>query len=77
MTNASSGATNVIYGSEKFVTSDLATGILFNLDPIQYKNKSVSHNGGLELVYDYSPDVVVDFKHHVYKELKEKVKKLI
>ena len=63
MTNASSGATNVIYGSEKFVTSDLATGILFNLDPIQYKNKSVSHNGGLELVYDYSPDVVIDYTY--------------
>ena len=26
---------------------------------------------------DLITDVVVDFKHHVYKELKEKVKKLI
>ena len=32
MTNVSSGATNVIYGSETFVAGDLATGILFKVN---------------------------------------------
>ena len=35
MTNVSSGATNVIYGSETFAAGDLATGILFNTDPFK------------------------------------------
>ena len=61
MTNVSSGATNVIYGSESFVAGDLATGILFNTDPYKYNNKTTSHNGGLEFVYDYSPDVITDY----------------
>jgi len=61
MTNVSSGATNVIYGSESFVAGDLATGILFNTDPYKYNNKTTSHNGGLEFVYDYSPDVNVNY----------------
>ena len=61
MTNVSSGATNVIYGSEIFAAGDLATGILFNTDPFKYNNKTTSHNGGIEFVYDYSPDVNTDY----------------
>ena len=34
---------------------------LFNTDPFKYNNKTTSHNGGLEFVYDYSPDVNTDY----------------
>ena len=63
MTNASSGGTNVIYGKETFFTGDLATGVLFNSDPIKYPDGIMSHNGGLEFVYDYSPDITFDYSY--------------
>ena len=67
MTNTSSAGTNVTYGKETFFTGDLATGILFNSDPLKvstnFLNKTVSHNGGLEFVYDYSPDVTFEYSY--------------
>ena len=67
MTNTSSAGTNVTYGKETFFTGDVATGILFNSDPLKvstnFLNKTVSHNGGLEFVYDYSPDVTFEYSY--------------
>ena len=76
MTNASSSGTNVVYGKESFFIGDLAAGILFNSDPYKYANSIISHNGGLEFVYDISPDI--NF-HYSYADSSEtnlyKVKK--
>ncbi len=63
MTNASSSATNVIYGKQTFVTGDVATGFLFNSDPIKKTDITISHNGGLEFVYDYSPDITFEYTY--------------
>jgi len=63
MTNASSSATNVIYEKETFISGDLATGILFNSDPVKYSDGIISHNGGLEFVYDYSPDITFAYSY--------------
>ena len=45
------------YEKETFISGDLSTGILFNSDPVKYNDGIRSHNGGLEFVYDYSPDI--------------------
>ena len=63
MTNTSSAATNLIYEKETFITGDLATGIVFNSDPYKYGNSIISHNGGLEFVYDYSPDITFKYSY--------------
>ena len=63
MTNSSSAGTNVIYEKETFFTGDLATGVLFNSDPVKYGNKIISNNGGLEFVYDYSPDITFEYSY--------------
>ena len=59
-----SRSTNIFEGvDETLGTPDIAD--IFGIDEGQ----------GIEL--DLITDVVVDFKHHVYKKLKEKVKKFI
>ena len=63
MTNTSSAATNVIYEKETFQTGDLATGFLFNSDPVKHSTGAMSHNGGLEFVYDYSPDITFAYSY--------------
>ena len=63
MTNASSNATNLIYEKEIFLSGDLSTGILFNSDPVKYIRGIVSHNGGLEFVYDFSPDITFEYSY--------------
>ena len=63
MTNTSSAATNVIYEKETFQTGDLATGFLFNSDPVKHSTGTMSHNGGLEFVYDYSPDITFEYSY--------------
>ena len=63
MTSASSAATNVIYEKETFISGDLSTGILFNSDPVKYTDGIRSHNGGLEFVYDYSPDITFAYSY--------------
>ncbi|MDB9799762.1 autotransporter outer membrane beta-barrel domain-containing protein [Candidatus Pelagibacter sp.] len=63
MTNTSSAATNVIYEKETFHTGDLAMGFLFNSDPVKHSTGTMSHNGGLEFVYDYSPDITFDYSY--------------
>ena len=63
MTNTSSSATNIIYEKERFISGDLATGILFNSDPAKYTGIIISHNGGLEFVYDYSPDIIFAYSY--------------
>jgi len=63
MTNTSSAATNVIYEKQTLVTGDLSTGILFNSDPYKYGNSIISHNGGLEFVYNYSPDTTFKYSY--------------
>ena len=63
MTNASSNATNVIYEKQIFLTGDLAAGVLFNSDPVKYSDGILSHNGSLELVYDYSPDISFEYSY--------------
>jgi len=63
MTNTSSAATNVIYEKETFQTGDLATGFLFNSDPVKHSTGTVFHNGGLEFVYDYSPDITFEYSY--------------
>ncbi|MDC3383194.1 autotransporter outer membrane beta-barrel domain-containing protein, partial [Candidatus Pelagibacter ubique] len=63
MTNTSSAATNLIYEKETFQTGDLATGFLFNSDPVKHSTGTMSHNGGLEFVYDYSPDITFEYSY--------------
>jgi len=63
LTNISSKATNVIYEDETFLTGDLAAGILFNSDPIKIPEGIFRHNGGLEFVYDYSPDIDFEYSY--------------
>ena len=63
MTNTSSAATNVIHEKETFHTGDLATGFLFNSDPVKHSTGTVFHNGGLEFVYDYSPDITFEYSY--------------
>ena len=57
LTNISSKATNVIYEEEAFSSGNLAAGILFNSDPVKHSYVIFNQNGGLEFVYDYSPDI--------------------
>ena len=63
MTNASPDATNLIYEKEIFLSGDLSTGILFNSDPVKYTRGIRSHNGGLEFVYDFSPDITFEYSY--------------
>ena len=63
MTNTSSAATNLIHEKETFQTGDLATGFLFNSDPVKHSTGTMSHNGGLEFVYDYSPDITFEYSY--------------
>jgi hypothetical protein len=56
-------ATNVVYEKETFLTSDLATGVLFNSDPVKHSSGTMFHNGGLEFVYDYSPDITFAYSY--------------
>jgi hypothetical protein len=63
MTDISSAATNVIYEKEIFQTGDLATGVLFNSDPVKHSTGTMSQNGGLEFVYDYSPDITFAYSY--------------
>ena len=63
MTNTSSVATNLIYKKQTFFSGDLAAGILFNSDPVKYTRGFRSHNGGLEFVYDFSPDITFEYSY--------------
>ena len=63
LTNISSKAKDVIYDEEKFFNGYLATGILFNSDPVKYPDVIFNQNGGLEFVYDYSPDISFEYSY--------------
>ena len=63
MTNTSSDATNLIYKKQTFFSGDLAAGILFNSDPAKYTRGFISYNGGLEFVYDFSPDITFEYSY--------------
>ena len=63
LTNISSKAKDVIYDEEKFFNGYLATGILFNSNPVKYPDVIFNQNGGLEFVYDYSPDISFEYSY--------------
>ena len=54
--------TNTTYDNEIFESGEITTGFLFNTDKQKSSNGTIVYNGGLEFVYDFTPDV----KFHYY-----------
>ncbi len=61
LSNVKAG-TNTTYEEEIFESGEIATGLLFNTDEKKFSDGTISYNGGLEFVYDFTPDV----KFHYY-----------
>ncbi len=49
--------TNTKYDNEIFESGEITTGFLFNTDEQKFDNGTIVYNGGLEFVYDITPDV--------------------
>ena len=49
--------TNTKYDNEIFESGEITTGFLFNTDEEIFDNGTIVYNGGLEFVYDITPDV--------------------
>ncbi len=49
--------TNTKYDNEIFESGEITTGFLFNTDKQKFDNGTIVYNGGLEFVYDITPDV--------------------
>ena len=49
--------TNTTYDNEIFESGEITTGFLFNTDKQKFDNGTLVYNGGLEFVYDITPDV--------------------
>jgi len=56
-------ATDVIYEEDTFESGEVAAGFLFNLNDIETSDGIFKPNGGLEIVYDITPDVKLEYSN--------------
>ena len=56
-------ATDVIYEEDTFESGEVAAGFLFNLNDIETPDGIFIPNGGLEIVYDITPDVKLEYSN--------------
>ena len=54
-------ADDILYDNDHFETGDIAAGFLFNMDEMEYSNGTFTPNGSLEFVYDFTPQVELDY----------------
>ena len=54
--------TNTTYDNEIFESGEITTGFLFNTEKQEFYDGTITYNGGLEFVYDLTPEV----KFHYY-----------
>ena len=54
--------TNTTYDNEIFESGEITTGFLFNTEKHEFYDRTITYNGGLEFVYDLTPEV----KFHYY-----------
>ena len=57
-----SPARNIIYAEDTFESGELSAGFLFEMDKMEYEHGSFQAMGGLEILYDLSPNV--DYKYN-------------
>ena len=55
--------TNIIYEEGNFKSGEVAAGFLFNLNDIETSDGIFKRNGGLEIVYDITPDVKLEYSN--------------
>ena len=55
--------TNIIYKEGNFKSGEVAAGFLFNLNDIETSDGIFKRNGGLEIVYDITPDVKLEYSN--------------
>ena len=55
--------TNIIYEEGNFKSGEVAAGFLFNLNDIETSDGIFKPNGGLEIVYDITPDVKLEYSN--------------
>ena len=53
---------NIIYAEDTFESGELSAGFLFEMDKMEYEHGSFQAMGGLEILYDLSPNV--DYKYN-------------
>ena len=53
-------STDVLYEEDVFENAEIAAGFLFDLKEYNFDGGKVNTNGGLEVVYDFTPDVKLE-----------------
>ena len=56
-------ATDIIYEEDTFENGEVAAGFLFNLNDIVTSDGIFRPNGGLEIVYDITPDIKLEYSN--------------
>jgi len=56
-------ATDIIYEEDTFESGEVAAGFLFNLNDIVTSDGIVRPNGGLEIVYDITPEIKLEYSN--------------
>ena len=56
-------ATDIIYEEDTFENGEVAAGFLFNLNDIVTSDRIFRPNGGLEIVYDITPDIKLEYSN--------------
>ena len=54
-------STDVLYEEDVFENAEIAAGFLFDLKEYNFDRGRVNINGGLEVVYDFTPDVKLEY----------------